>query len=132
MDNIIAAIGKVIYYHYDNKIIKDNFNDLITNWIINLPIKYDETECLEQHEWLVNLFLNNKNLIPFNCYNHYFKTISEIYKTKYSNDKIDKNIEIIFINFVKKDEELLNILSNIYENSSIEIKKKLNILEKQN
>ena len=132
LDNIIAAIGKVIYYHYDNKIIKDNFNDLITNWIINLPIKYDETECLEQHEWLVNLFLNNKNLIPLNCYNHYFKTISEIYKTKYSNDKIDKNIEIIFINFVKKDEELLNILSNIYENSSIEIKKKLNILEKQN
>ena len=45
-----------------------------------------------------NLFLNNKDLIPFNCYNHYFKTISEIYKTKYSNDKIDKNIEIIFIN----------------------------------
>ena len=56
LDNAIAAIGKVIYYHYDNQIIKDNFSELITNWIQNLPIKSDETEWLEQHEWMVIYF----------------------------------------------------------------------------
>ena len=131
LDNIIAAIGKIIYYHYDNQIVKDNLKDLITNWIMNLPIKWDESESLEQHEWMVNLFLNKNDLIPLNCYSHYFQSLAEIYKTKYSNVMIDKNIENIFVNYVKKDEQLLNILSTIYENSSSDIKDKLNILASQ-
>jgi hypothetical protein len=130
-DNIIAAIGKIIFYHYDDIIVKNNLNDLITNWIINLPIKYDESEWLNQHEWMVNLFINKKELIPLNCYSHYFQCLVEIYQTKYSNEMIDKNIENIFINFVKKDAQLLNILSIIYENSSLDIKNKLNILAGQ-
>ena len=132
LDNIVAAIGKIIFYHYDDIIVKERLNDLIKNWIMNLPLIWDETEWINQHEWMVNLFFNQKDLIPLNCYNHYFQTLAEIYKTKYSNNNIDKNIENIFTNFVKKDQQLLNILSDVYENASPDIKLKLNILAGQN
>ena len=132
LDNIIAAIGKIIYYHYDNQLIKDNLGDLISKWIMNLPLKWDEYEWIDQHDWMVNLFLNKKELIPFDCYKHYFQCLIEIYKTKYSNNMIDKNIEIIFAYYVKNDEKLLTLLSDIYENASLEFKSKLNILAKQN
>ena len=132
LDNIVAAIGKIIFYHYDDKIVQGRLNDLITNWIMNLPLTFDDSEWINQHEWMVNLFINKKDLIPINCYRHYFNTLAEIYKTKYTNNNIDKNIENIFINYVKQDEQLLNILSNIYENSSPDIKLKLSILSGQN
>ena len=132
LDNIVAAIGKIIYYHYDDQIIKENLNDLITNWIMNLPIKWDESEWIDQHEWMVNLFINKKELLPLNCYSHYFHCLAEIYKTKYSNEMIDKNIENIFVNYIKNDQQLLHILSDVYENSSLDIKNKLNFLAKLN
>ena len=132
LDNIIAAIGKIIYYHFDDQIVNENWNELVTNWMMNLPIKFDESEWIDQHEWMVNLFINKKELIPLNCYSHYFQSLAEIYKTKYSNEMIDKNIENIFANYVKKDEQLLNILSVIYENSSLDIKNKLNFLAQLN
>ena len=128
----MAALGKIISYQYDNQIVQENLNELIQNWILNLPIKLDESECENQHEWLVNLFLNKKELIPLNCYSHYFQSLADIYETKLSNDSIDKNIEIIFSQHIKKDEKLLNILSIIYENSSSDIKSKLQILAKKN
>ena len=132
LDNIIAAIGKIIYYHFDDQIVNENWNELVTNWMMNLPIKFDESEWIDQHEWMVNLFINKKELIPLNCYSHYFQSLAEIYKTKYSNEMVDKNIENIFVNYVKKDEQLLNILSVIYENSSLDIKNKLNFLAQLN
>ena len=132
LDNIIAANGKIIFYHYNDISIRENLNNLITNWLMNLPLKWDESEWINQHEWMVNLFLNKTELIPYNCYNHYFQSLAEIYKTKYSNDIIDKNIENIFINYVKKDEQLLNILSIIYDNASDYLKNKLSILAGQN
>ena len=132
LDNIVAAIGKIIFYHYDDIMVKDRLNNLITNWIINLPLSWDESEWINQHEWMVNLFINKKDLIPINCYEHYFQTLTDLYKTKFSNNNIDKNIENIFINYVKKDEQLLHILSEIYENASPDIKAKLSILALQN
>ena len=132
LDNVVAALGKIISYQYDNQIVQENLNELIQNWILNLPIKLDESECENQHEWMVNLFLNKKELIPLNCYSHYFQSLADIYETKLSNDSIDKNIEIIFSQHIKKDEKLLNILSIIYENSSSDIKSKLQILAKKN
>ena len=132
LDNIIAAIGKIIFYHYDDIIVQERLNDLITNWIMNLPLLFDDSEWMNQHEWMVNLFINKKDLIPLNCYEHYFNTLAEIYKTKYTNNTIDKNIENIFINYVKKDAQLLNFLSNIYENASPDIKVKFSVLGGQN
>lgn len=131
-DNLVAALGKIINVQFNNEIIQNNINDLIEKWIMNLPIKYDESEQEQQHEWMVDFFIYKRNLIPFNCYFHYFESLAEIYQSKYSNKNIDFQIELIFSNFVKKEDKLRNILAQIYENASYEIKNKLNILAQKN
>lgn len=127
-DNIVAALGKIIHYQFNSEIVEDRINELIEKWLMNLPIKYDESEKELQHEWMTNLFFFKRDLIPMNCYSHYFESLAEIYRTKYSSQKIDNQIEVIFTNFVKKEEELRIILAKIYENSSNDIKNKFNIL----
>jgi len=131
-DNLVAALGKIINAQFNNEIIQNNINDLIEKWIMNLPIIYDENEQEQQHEWMVDFFIYKRNLIPFNCYFHYFESLAEIYQSKYSNKNIDIQIELIFSNFVKKEDKLRNILAQIYENASYEIKNKLNILAQKN
>ena len=131
-DNIISALGKIIKFQFNNKIVKDNIFELVEKWIMNLPIKYDESEQEQQHEWLVNLFISKRELIPIQCYFHYFESLAQIYQTKFSNKSIDNYIENIFINNVIKEEKMRNILACIYENASIDIKNKLNILAKIN
>ena len=131
-DNIIASIGKIIRHQFNDKIVQENINEIFEKWIMNLPIKYDETEWEQQHEWMVNLFFSEKDIIPVQCYSHYFESLADIYQSKYSNNNIDNKIEMIFISFIQKDEKLKNILAIIYENASIDIKNKLNILAKKN
>ena len=130
-DNIIAALGKIINYQFNDKIVQENINQLIEKWLMNLPLNYDESEKKQQNELLVNLFISKRYLIPFNFYSHYFQTMAEIYLSKYSDKQIDNQIESIFINFVKKEEKLKNILAQIYENASYDIQNKLNILAKK-
>jgi len=130
-DNLVAALGKIINSQFNNEIIQNNINELIEKWIMNLPIRYDETEQEEQHESMVNIFIYKRNFIPLNCYPHFFESIAEIYQSKYSNKNIDDQIELIFINFVKKEDNLRNILAQVYESTSYEIKDKLNILAKK-
>ena len=62
-DNLVAALGKIINSQFNNEIIQNNINDLIEKWIMNLPIKYDEAEMEQQHEWMVNFFINKRNLL---------------------------------------------------------------------
>ena len=113
-DNMVAALGKIIYYQSNSNIVQAGFNELITKWIMNLPIKYDETEQEQQHDWLVDIFLNKRELIPENCYEHYFATLAKIYNTKMSNDKINKKIFNIFNDYVKKEDKLKQIVDLIY------------------
>ena len=99
-DNIISAIGKIINYKFNEKIVQENINVLIEKWIINLPIKYDESEQELQHEWIINLFISKRDIIPVHCYPYFFKILPEIYQTQSSNKKIDNQIEMIFKNYV--------------------------------
>ena len=70
-DNMVAALGKIINFQLNNsKVVQGVINELINKWIMNLPIKYDDTEMEPQHEWLVDLFLLKRELIGENCYNH--------------------------------------------------------------
>ena len=131
-DNLVAALGKIINAQFNNEIIQNNINELIEKWIMNLPIKYDETEQEQQHEWMVNFFIYKRNLIPLNCYSHYFESLAEVYQSKYSNKNIDNQIELIFSNYVNKEDKLRNILAQIYESAKYEIKNKLNILAHKN
>ena len=129
-DNIVAAIGKIINYQFNSQIVQDGLNELINKWIKNLPIKYDDTEQEQQHEWLVDLFLVKRKLIGENCYNHYFETLIKIYGTKTSNDRIDEKIKKIFDEFVKNEDKLKQIVENIYQNSDEILKRKLEKLIK--
>jgi hypothetical protein len=130
-DNIISAIGKIINYQFNDKIVQKNINQLIEKWIMNLPLKLDESEKIMQNELIVNLLISKRYLIPFNCYSHYFQTLAEIYNSKFSNKQIDNQIEMIFINFVNKEDNLKTILAQIYENASYDIKNKLRILARK-
>ena len=129
-DNMVASLGKIINYQFKSEIVQAGLNELITKWIMNLPIKYDDTEQELQHSWLVELFLVKKNLISENCYSHYFETLAKIYETKSVNDKTNEKIKYIFNEFVKKDEKNQQIINTIYQNSDEVIKRKLEKLIK--
>ena len=129
-DNMVSALGKIINYQFNSQIVQAGLNELISKWIMNLPIKYDETEKEQQHEWLVDLFLLKRQLIPDNCYSHYFGTLAQIYETKNSNDNVDEKIKKIFNEYVKKEDKLKQIVDKIYESSDDLVKKKLEKLIK--
>ena len=129
-DNMVAAIGKIINYQFNSKNVQETLNELINKWIMNLPIKYDDTEQEQQHEWLVDLFLVKRQLIPGNCYIHYFGILAKIYETKSVNEIINKKIIKIFNEYVKKEEQLKQIVDKIYGSSDEIIKRKLEKLIK--
>ena len=81
-DNMVSALGKIINYQFNSKVVQAGLNELITKWIMNLPIKYDEVEQEQQHEWLTDLFLTKRQLIGENCYDHYFETLAKIFESK--------------------------------------------------
>ena len=43
-DNMVSALGKIINYQFNSQVVQAVLNELINKWIMNLPIKYDETE----------------------------------------------------------------------------------------
>ena len=94
---------------------------------MNLPIKYDEVEQEQQHEWLVDMFLNKRDLIPQNCYMHYFAILAKIYNSKASNENINKKINKIFNEYVKKEDLLKQVIDSLYNNPNTDeiIKNKL-------
>ena len=126
-DNIVSALGKIINYQPNSQIVQAGLNELITKWISNLPIKYDEVEQEQQHEWLVDIFISKRELIPENCYPHYFSSLAKIYNTKASNEQINKKIYNIFNEYVKKEDKLRQIIDSIYNDPNTDevIKNKL-------
>jgi hypothetical protein len=128
-DNMVSAIGKIINYQFNSKVVQEGLTELMNKWIMNLPIKYDDTEKEQQHEWLVDLFLRNRQLIGENCYSHYFETLVKIYEMNGTSEKVNNNIKNIFNN-VKNEEKLKQIVDKIYQTSDDVIKKKLEKLIK--
>jgi len=126
-DNMVSALGKIINYQFNSQIVQTGLNELITKWISSLPIKYDDTEKEQQHDWLVNMFIEKRELIPANCYSHYFLCLAKIYNTKSSNEEIDKKIFKIFNELVKNDDKLRQIVDSLYNdpNTNDVIKNKL-------
>ena len=129
-DNMVAALGKIINYQFNSQVVQVGINELISKWIMNLPIKYDKVEMGPQHEWLVDLFVMKRQLINKSIYQQYFETVTKIYETKNSSDKLNEKIKNLFNEFVKKDNNLKQVVDNIYKNSDENIKKKLEKLIK--
>ncbi len=129
-DNLIASIGKIIYYRFNNDIIQKYTNELIDIWITNLPIKYDSTEQEQQHEWFCDMILFKNELIQEKYYNIIFKNLASIYNSKGSNENINNKIVQIF-EHVKNNEKLKNVVQEIYNCAELKIKTKLESLIKQ-
>ena len=128
-DNLIASIGKILFYQSNSEIVKKYLNELIDVWINNLPIKYDTIEQEQQHEWLCDFILNKNELINEKWYNNIFKTLAFIYDSKSSNDNINQKILKIFEG-VKNNEKMKNIVQDVYNNAESKIKNKLENLIK--
>ena len=131
VDNMVSALGKIINSQLKNsKIVQNGINEILTKWIMGLPIKYDDIEHHQQHEWLADLFLTQRQLIGENCYEHYFETLAKIYETKLVNEKTNEKIKTIFQNFVLKEDKLKQIVEKVYNSSEETIKLKLKKLFK--
>ena len=126
-DNMVSALGKIIHYQYNSQVVQGSLNELIKKWIMNLPIKQDETEQEEQHDWLAEFFINKRELIPNECYQYLFATLAKIYNTKACTKETNLKIEKIFNENVKSDNNLRQIVDALYNNPSTDeiIKNKL-------
>ena len=126
-DNMVSALGKIIHYQNNSQVVQGNLNELISKWIMNLPIKQDDTEQEEQHKLLAEFFLNKRELIPNNCYEHLFATLAKIYNTKACTKETNQLIEKIFNENVKADNNLRQIVDALYNNPNTDeiIKNKL-------
>ena len=129
-DNMVAALGKIINYQFNSQVVQAAISELVNKWIMNLPIKYDKVEMGPQHEWLVDLFVMKRQLIKESLYQKYFETVAKIYENKNSSDKLNEKIKNLFNEFVQKDNNLKQVVDNIYKNSDDNIKKKLEKLIK--
>lgn len=49
-DNMVSALGKIINYQFNSQVVQAGLNELITKWIMNFPINYDQTEWEQQHQ----------------------------------------------------------------------------------
>lgn len=97
-DNAVSSIGKII--KYQSKSI--NLEETISKWLHLLPIEVDKVEAYDQYELLCGIILENSNLIVGvnNC--NLVKIIcllGKIYKTTFSNEKINQQIDTIMYNF---------------------------------
>ena len=117
----------LIHYQNNSQVVQGNLNELISKWIMNLPIKQDDTEQEEQHKLLAEFFLNKRELIPNNCYEHLFATLAKIYNTKACTKETNQLIEKIFNENVKADNNLRQIVDALYNNPNTDeiIKNKL-------
>ena len=88
-DNVVAALGKIIYYHWD----RINVQKVLNIWIYNLPIRYEKFECYFQHEFLSALVWNKREVVfkDPKVIEQVIKIFAEILDSKLSNHKI-KNI----------------------------------------
>ena len=124
-DNMVSSIGKIIKYQFNSIVVQKRLDELINKWIKNLPIKYDDTEKEQQHEWLAELFLEKRQLIKEEYYSHYFETLVKIYEMKETSEKAKSMIKIIFNKYIQNDEQLKKIVSQIYESADQVTKEKL-------
>lgn len=129
-DNIIASFGKLLFYQNNSEVIKNNLQEIISLWIEGLPIVYDSTEQEQQHEWLADMALLKKELIPEKSYPRAFTAMAKVYQSKSSNDGINDKIEKIFEQ-AKGIEGLQKIIEGIYQTADKLVKSKLEKLIKK-
>ena len=109
-DNIIAAIGKLIFYQSEHI----NIQEIIKIWVFNLPIKYEKFECYFQHELLASISLN-KTMLIIPVIGQVIRIFADILDTRLINEKIKgiigECLKKWFIN--EKNQEVVEIFKNL-------------------
>lgn len=128
-DNATASLGKMLKYQFAFV----NLQNCFSLWLRNLPIKYDETESIEQHTILCDFVLNK----PESAYaadlvnlDHIVRVFVKIYSSEnMSNEEIDEKIRTIVRQW-KQNKQFADCVENIKNSSENSMKKKINNLMK--
>jgi choline kinase len=97
-DNAVSSIGKII--KYQSKSI--NLKETVSKWLHLLPIEVDKVEAFDQYELLCDIINNSPDLIVGENNSNLVKIIcllGKIYKTTFTNEKINENVAVIMGNF---------------------------------
>lgn len=120
-DNITASLGKVIRFHSD----KINFEEAFSIWVQNLPLKFEKSECIFQHEILANFVFNNNELPIQNkiLFEKIIKIFAEILESRLINESTKQILKACFQRWI--NEPFKNEFMNIFKNLSLSEQNKI-------
>ncbi|EEA05322.1 HEAT repeat family protein [Cryptosporidium muris RN66] len=96
-DNIINALGNILFYHSNSL---NNIKELFNLWINVLPLKYDTDEAQNTHTTLMNFVdAKNQSVLGSNLENfgRILSIFVEIYNTSMSNENLNNRIKILIV-----------------------------------
>lgn len=112
-DNILAALGKIIYYQSE----KVNFMRVLNIWVFNLPIRHEKYECYFQHEFLALMAWSKREMIfqDARLVEQVVKIFAEILDSKLSNHKIKSIIQLCLRKWIneEKNQDIINIFQTL-------------------
>lgn len=123
-DNIVTAFGKLIKFQDKNY---SNIQEIVNTWVQNLPITGDLAESVGQHSILCDLLINSPNVIFGENHKnvpHIMRVLCQVVNTKYSNDELDKRIEMILAE-MKKNTTLVSFVPEAIKGANDKVKKKI-------
>lgn len=75
-ESALGALGKVIYFQRDNKIITDN---VVNDFLTKLPLKNEEEEAQKSHKiFFEQVLKQNKNMLNPNTKDNVMKAVKAI------------------------------------------------------
>lgn len=126
-DNAVAALGRII--KYQNSAVKpEDLTNLLNKWLNGLPITVDDTEMIEQHEFLCDCLLNKPELIVGNNYENgieIVKILGRVYKSKFSDENVNNKIKDVVEKVLKVNTNFQNIITSLSNSSDEKIVKRV-------
>lgn len=126
-DNAVAALGRIIQFQHNN-VKTEDLPLLIQKWLSGLPINTDESEMVGQHTFLCDILLNKPDLIVGKDYENgvdIVKVLSRVYKSKYSEEKVDEKIKQVTETLLKTNERFKEICESLSKSEDEKIAKRV-------
>ena len=123
-DNASRSLGQIMKYHSASI----DLNTCFSNWLINLPIIYDDLESGEQHELLCDFVLNKAEFSYGENLKNLHKIVSifaKVYASKkFTTPEVDEKIKQI-ANSWKQNPNIFSLIENIMKSSDAKTSKKI-------
>jgi hypothetical protein len=110
-DNAVSALGKIVKYHGEE--FPNELDNLLDFWVNSLPITQDKNEGKVNNKFLLDILMKEPNKVIGKGNKNLGKIIiilAKGYKTGFTDNEMDKNIEL-FANEIKKNTEFNKILN---------------------